>query len=56
MGSLTEKLHIQPDVADNVAKLILVYLLLGSYGLLFAGSHAVRAVASIRQLKALPNL
>lgn len=34
MGSLTELLHIPPRLADNVMKVVLAYLLMGSYGLL----------------------
>jgi hypothetical protein len=35
MGNLTDALHIRPEVADNIMKVILAYLLIGSYGLLF---------------------
>lgn len=34
MGSLTDALHISPQMADNIMKGILAYLLIGSYGLL----------------------
>ena len=34
MGNLTDALHIRPEVADNIMKAILGYLLIGSYGLL----------------------
>lgn len=35
LGNLTDALHISPQLADNIMKVILVYLLIGSYGLLF---------------------
>lgn len=34
MGNLTDALHIRPEVADNIMKVVLGYLLIGSYGLL----------------------
>ena len=34
LGNLTDALHLKPEVADNIMKAILAYLLLGSYGLL----------------------
>ncbi len=34
LGNLTDALHISPQVADNIMKIILAYLLIGSYGLL----------------------
>ena len=34
MGNLTDALHLKPEVADNLMKVILAYLLIGSYGLL----------------------
>lgn len=35
LGNLTDALHISPQVADNIMKAVLAYLLIGSYGLLF---------------------
>jgi hypothetical protein len=35
MGSLTDTLHISPMVADNIMKVVLAYLLIGSYATLF---------------------
>jgi hypothetical protein len=35
LGNLTDALHISPQVADNIMKGILAYLLVGSYALLF---------------------
>lgn len=35
MGDLTDALHISPQVADNAMKIVLAYLLLGSYATLF---------------------
>jgi hypothetical protein len=34
LGNLTDALHLSPQLADNVMKVVLAYLLLGSYGLL----------------------
>jgi hypothetical protein len=34
LGNLTDVLHISPQTADNIMKLLLAYLLFGSYGLL----------------------
>jgi len=34
LGNLTDALHISPQVADNIMKALLAYLLTGSYGLL----------------------
>jgi len=35
LGNLTDALHISPQTADTVMKIILAYLLLGSYASLF---------------------
>ena len=35
LGTLTEALHIPPQTADNIMKIILAYLLIGSYACLF---------------------
>jgi hypothetical protein len=35
LGNLTDTLHISPQVADDIMKVLLAYLLIGSYGLLF---------------------
>lgn len=34
LGNLTDALHISPQSADNIMKVVLAYLLIGSYGLL----------------------
>jgi hypothetical protein len=34
LGNLTDALHISPQTADNITKVLLAYLLIGSYGLL----------------------
>jgi len=34
LGNLTDALHISPQMADNIMKVLLAYLLVGSYGLL----------------------
>jgi len=34
LGNLTDALHISPQTADNIMKVLLTYLLIGSYGLL----------------------
>lgn len=35
LGNLTDALHIPPQAADTTMKIILAYLLIGSYGILF---------------------
>jgi len=35
LGNLTDALHISPEVAGGIAKVILAYLLVGSYAILF---------------------
>jgi hypothetical protein len=35
LGNLTDTIHVSPQMADNVMKAVLVYLLIGSYGILF---------------------
>lgn len=35
LGNLTDALHISPDAADTAMKIILAYLLIGSYASLF---------------------
>jgi hypothetical protein len=35
LGNLTDALHISPQTADTAMKIILAYLLIGSYGSLF---------------------
>jgi hypothetical protein len=34
LGNLTDALHISPQTADNIMKVVLAYLLIGSYGFL----------------------
>lgn len=34
LGNLTDALHLRPETADNIMKVLLAYLLIGSYGLL----------------------
>ena len=34
LGNLTDALHLSPQTADNIMKVLLAYLLFGSYGLL----------------------
>ena len=36
LGNLTDALHISPTVADNIMKVVLGYLLIGSYAILFS--------------------
>ena len=45
LGNLTDALHLSPQLADNVMKAILTYLLAGSYGLLFWQWRQSRAVS-----------
>jgi hypothetical protein len=35
LGNLTDSLHISPEAADTAMKVVLGYLLIGSYGMLF---------------------
>lgn len=35
LGNLTDAIHLSPQMADNIMKVILAYLLVGGYGLLF---------------------
>jgi hypothetical protein len=35
LGNLTDALHISPEVAKNIMKVVLAYLLIGSYATLF---------------------
>jgi hypothetical protein len=35
LGNLTDALHISPQTADIIMKVVLTYLFIGSYGLLF---------------------
>ena len=42
MGSLTDALHIKPETADNIAKVILAFLLISSYGLLLCAWRKAR--------------
>ena len=35
LGNITDALHISPHQADNITKVVLGYLIVGSYGLLF---------------------
>jgi len=39
LGNLTDALHISPQVADNIMKVVLAYLLIGSYGLLVSANR-----------------
>jgi len=36
LGNLTDALHISPQIADTAMKIILAYLLIGSYATLFS--------------------
>ena len=35
LGNFTDSIHVSPQVADNIMKGVLAYLLIGSYGILF---------------------
>jgi hypothetical protein len=52
MGSLADVLHIAPRTADNMMKAVLVYLLLGSYAMLFWVRRRGRLEASARPTSA----
>ena len=47
LGNLTDALHISPQTADNIMKVLLAYLLIGSYGLLI-WHFRQRKVANVR--------
>jgi Methylamine utilisation protein MauE len=47
LGNLTDALHLSPQAADNIMKVVLAYLLIGSYGLLLWQWRQRRAVARI---------
>ena len=46
LGNLTDALHISPQVADNVMKGLLAFMLIGSVSLLVAHHRQSRAVGS----------
>jgi hypothetical protein len=46
LGNLTDALHISPQAADNIMKVVLAYLLIGSYGLQFWGWKTRRSSVS----------
>ncbi len=48
LGNLTDALHISPQVADNIMKVVLAYLLIGSYGLLLWQWRAGRRASDSR--------
>jgi len=56
LGSLTDALHIRPELADNIMKVILAYLLVGSsvfFALLWQNSRCLRPESG--QSKARPH-
>lgn len=53
LGNLTDALHISPQLADNIMKGVLAYLLIGSYGILiWEWTRRRSALARQGQLKA----
>lgn len=52
LGNLTDALHIQPQTADTAMKIILAYLLIGSYATLFwlwrQNQHTPSSTSSIK--------
>jgi hypothetical protein len=42
LGSLTDALHLSPEAADNLMKIVLAYLLIGSYVLLIRNWRRAR--------------
>jgi hypothetical protein len=46
MGNLTDALHITPRTADTIMKVVLVYLLIGSYTTLYSLWSCARKAAS----------
>jgi hypothetical protein len=43
-GNLTDAMHVPPQTADTIAKVILVYLIVGSYSILFRLWHQKRNI------------
>jgi len=56
LGNFTDALHISPTLADNILKVILAYLFIGSYALLF-WPRSLRPIeqSSDIKFKKLPN-
>jgi len=46
MGNLTDALHIRPEIADNIMKGVLAYLLIGSYSMLLSNWRSNRKGSS----------
>ena len=44
LGSVTDALRISPQAADNIIKVVLAYLLIGSYTILFVNWRQNRSV------------
>ena len=44
LGNLTDALHLSPQTAENIMKVLLAYLLIGSYTLLFVNWRQNRSV------------
>jgi Methylamine utilisation protein MauE len=53
LGNLTDALHISPQTADNIMKVVLAYLLIGSYGLIFWQWRQGRAKANTQVVEAI---
>ena len=56
LGNLTDALHISPQIADNIMKVLLACLLIGSYGLLIrhliqAGKTKLRLIEQIQEVQ-----
>ncbi|HEX5221421.1 MAG TPA: MauE/DoxX family redox-associated membrane protein [Verrucomicrobiae bacterium] len=49
LGNLTDALHISPQTADNIMKVVLAYLFIGSYVLLFREWLDVRSCESRKE-------
>ncbi len=54
LGNLTDALHLSPQTADNIMKVLLAYLLIGSYTLLFLKWRQNRSVTEGVQTVANP--
>lgn len=52
LGNLTDALHISPQTADNIMKVLLAYLLIGSYGLLIWQWAVFRRLSDTRLSRA----
>jgi hypothetical protein len=50
LGNLTDALHVPPQLADTIIKVVLAYLLIGSYGLLLSQWWQGRKAKAFNQI------